>query len=191
MAKKVLGPGIAPCMPLWLISCGDQRGNKNAMVVALCGMMSLKPLSAFAGIKYNEFSHDIIEATREFVVNIPTVDIARAFDFCGTRSGREVKNKIQEAGFTSAPATKVSAPLIVESPINLECKVMRDIRFDSHHVFIGEVVATHVEEALLTENNKIRRDRLKTFVGLYGDFATKYAVPQEEAGHHGFSMKEL
>ncbi|MFQ6110989.1 MAG: flavin reductase family protein [Nitrospinota bacterium] len=188
MAKKVLGAGVAPpSLPLWLISCADKEGNQNAIVVAICGLMAFKPFSVCAGIKYEEFSHDIIEATGEFVVNIPTPEIARGFDFCGTRSGREVKDKIRAAGLTPVPATKVSAPLIQESPFNLECKVTRDIRFDSHHVFIGEVVATHVEEGLLTENNKLGADRLKTFVGLYGDFATKYAIPGEVAGHHGFS----
>ena len=102
----------------------------------------------------HRYSHDLIDALGEFVVNIPTKDQKLFTDYAGVTTGRD-EDKWQARGLTPIPATMVKPPLIEECPINLECRVVETVRLPSHSLFIGEVVALHVVETWLNERDEI------------------------------------
>lgn len=129
-------------------------------------MLALEPLTIGISIRPSRYSHTLISQTREYVVNVPTIEIAEAVDYCGIHSGRDV-DKFAATGLRPEPATMVKVPLIAECPINIECRVRDILRMGSHDVFVGEAVATHVEDWALDERGEL--DPLKArsiaFVG--------------------------
>ena len=84
----------------------------------------------------------------DFVINLTTKALAYATDWCGVKSGDKY-DKFKEMGLTPFPASKVKAPLIKESPVNIECIVKEIKELGSHHMFISEVVAVNADEKYL------------------------------------------
>ena len=83
-----------------------------------------------------------------FVINLTTEDLCYATDYCGVRSGRDV-DKFKEMKLTKVEAEEISAPMIGESPVNIECKVEQVLELGSHHMFLAKVVAVHADEAYM------------------------------------------
>ena len=83
----------------------------------------------------------------EYVINLTTRDLAFAADWCGVKSGAKV-DKFKEMKLTPVKATRVSAPLIKESPVSIECVVKEIKELGSHHMFISEIIAVNVKEAV-------------------------------------------
>ena len=156
--KKVLPPTTALYpVPAVLVSCAGQvegERKENLLAIAWAGVACSDPPMVSVAIRKNRFSHGLIASTREFVVNIPTADMKRVVDLCGTVSGRD-GDKFARAGLHQVPSSVVSAPLIAECPVALECRVRHIYEAGSHDLFIGEVVAVVASEAVLGEGGKI------------------------------------
>ena len=134
--------------PAVMVSCGSQQTGYNIITIAWTGTVCSDPPMCTISIRPERYSHGIITKTGEFVINLTTVALARATDWCGVKSGRDF-DKFKEMGLTPAPAQKVKAPLIKESPLNIECRVI-DIRpLGSHDMFLAEVVAINADESLI------------------------------------------
>lgn len=187
MAKKVLPPAEAlyptPCV---LVSCADRETKRhNIVTIAWCGVVCSQPPQVSISVRPSRYSHGMIKASGEFVVNIPTVDQITETDRCGIVSGRDT-DKFAACRFTPEPASKVFAPLIKECPVNIECVVRSTHSLGAHDMFIGEVVAVHVDDAVAGPGGKpdIARARPITFdLGDYWSLA-------EKIGFYGFSAKK-
>ena len=95
-------------------------------------------------------SYHIVRESGEFVANLVTARLQRACDWCGVRSGRDY-DKWAEC-LTPAPATTLElAPAIEESPVSIECRVRDVLELGSHHLFLADVTAVQVEDALLDD----------------------------------------
>ena len=132
------GPLTAP-LPVVMVTCGDME-NSNIITVAWTGIINSHPPMTYISVRPERKSHAMIEQSGEFVINLTTADLARAMDFCGVRSGRDT-DKFSRLSLTREPADTVSAPMIAESPVNIECKVTEVKRFPSHDMFIAEITA--------------------------------------------------
>ncbi len=73
------------------------------------------------------------------MLNLTTEALAYATDWCGVKSGKDF-NKFEEMKLTAAPAQCVKAPIIVESPLNIECEVVEIKELGTHDMFIAKVV---------------------------------------------------
>jgi len=144
-----VGRLVAP-KPTVLVTCIDDRGKANIIAIAAVTIVSYEPPLYMIAIRDNRYSYDIISQTKEFVINIPSIDLVDEVHMCGSFSGNSV-DKFKTTGLTPTQAKKVSAPLIDECPINIECKVVTSIKPGTHTLFIGEVLATHVEQGLFDE----------------------------------------
>ena len=149
MAKTPWKPGtmIYP-VPAVLVSCGTQQAGFNIITIAWTGTLCTNPPQCYISIRPERFSYGLIKKTGEFVINLTTRQIAFATDWCGVKSGREV-DKFKEMKLTPVKAQIVTAPLIAESPLNIECRVRDVIPLGSHDMFISEVVAINAEESLI------------------------------------------
>ncbi len=146
--KAVWKPGtmIYP-VPAVMVSCGTKQTGYNIITIAWTGTVCSDPAMCSISIRPERYSYGIIKKTGEFVINLTTEALARATDWCGVKSGRDF-DKFKEMGLTPVPAQKVQAPLIKESPLNIECRVL-DIRpLGSHDMFLAEVVAINADEEL-------------------------------------------
>ena len=127
MAKQIWKPGnmIYP-LPAVMVSVTDGEGNDNIITVAWTGTVCTNPAMAYISVRPSRYSYDMIRKTGEFVINLTTEKLAFATDFCGVRSGRDV-DKFQKLNLTKEKAQYVSAPMIEEAPVSIECRV-REIK---------------------------------------------------------------
>ena len=151
MSKTTWKPGtmIYP-VPAVMVTCGNTEENYNIITIAWTGTICSDPPMCYISVRKNRHSHAIIKETREFVINITTQELAKATDWCGVRSGSKY-NKFKEMNLTPIPSEKVKAPLIKESPINIECRVTEIKELGSHDMFLAEVVAVHADDKYLNE----------------------------------------
>ena len=156
MGKRQFKPGnmLYP-VPAVMISVADKEGNSNIFTVAWAGTVCTNPPMLTISVRPERHSYQMIKETGEFVVNLTTEELAFATDYCGVKSGRDT-DKWKDTGLTKTPASKVSVPLIQESPVNLECKVVRIDELGSHHMFLAEVVAVDVDDAYSAEKDTFR-----------------------------------
>ena len=149
MAKKsfplsrvygLLEPG-----PVVLVTTAG-KGPPNIMTMSWHMMMDFEPPIVGCVISNRNFTFDILNATKECVINIPTVELAEKVVSCGNTSGRKV-DKFKVFGLTQAPASCVKAPLIEECYANLECKVVDGKVVAKYNLFILEVLKAWIDPA--------------------------------------------
>jgi flavin reductase (DIM6/NTAB) family NADH-FMN oxidoreductase RutF len=154
MSAKVEMKGnlmLAP-VPVVLVACSHEELGVNLLTVAWCGVDCSKPPIVHVSIRPDRFSYRMIKESGAFTINFPTRHMVNTVDTCGTVSGAEV-DKFELAGLTPAAAKLVPAPLIAECPVNLECELVQIIPLGLHDMFLGEIVARHVDAAVSTDGN--------------------------------------
>ena len=173
-------------LPAVMVSCGDEPENYNIITIGWTGTVCSDPPMGYISVRHERYSYDIIKRTGEFVINLTTVDLARATDWCGVRSGRDY-NKFKEMHLTPQQGQLVKAPLIGESPLNIECRV-RDIRpLGSHDMFLADVVAIDAEDRLIDKSTgAFQLNHAQPLAYSHG----KYYSLGEKLGGFGFSVKK-
>ena len=123
--------------------------------------------------------------TGEFVINLTTKELAFATDYCGVKSGRDV-DKFKEMHLTPIAGEKVKAPLIKESPVNIECRVTQVLPLGSHDMFLAEVVAVHADKQYMDEKGKFHLEYAEPIVYSHGS----YLATGETIGTFGYSVNK-
>ena len=149
MGKVSWKPGtmIYP-LPALMVSCGSDESDYNILTVAWTGTVCTNPPVCYISLRPERHSYEIIKRTGEFVLNLTTRALARATDWCGVRSGRAF-NKFCEMHLTPIKGEVVSAPVIAQSPLNIECKVRQIVPLGSHDMFIADVVNVQADDSLI------------------------------------------
>ena len=144
-------------------------------------------ISLYRGkIQITGISHAIISRTGEFVINLTTRRLARAADWCGVRSGRDF-DKFREMGLMAVPSEKVAAPLIAESPVNIECRGRQVLPLGTHDMFLAEVVGVQADEAYIDPaTGRFCLERADPIVYSHGE----YFALGEALGHFGWSVRK-
>ena len=159
MLKKKLEPqALLFPTPVVLVTTVDPKGNPNIITVICAGIACGKPPLIAIGIHPFTYSYSLLKLVGEFVVNIPPERLLDAVKYCGRVSGRD-EDKFAGAKLTPVPASEVKPPLIKECPVNLECKVKHFLSLGIHDLFIGEVVATHVDEEVIDDKGQLNVER--------------------------------
>ena len=172
-------------LPVVMVSVADKNGRNNIITIAWAGTVCSNPPMVSISVRPERYSYDIIKETDEFVINLTTKDLTYATDYCGVKSGRDV-DKFKEMGLTALPGKEVKAPLIAESPVNIECKVTQILPLGSHDMFLAEVVAVHVDEKYMDEKGKFHLDKAEPIAYSHGD----YLATGELLGTFGYSVKK-
>jgi flavin reductase (DIM6/NTAB) family NADH-FMN oxidoreductase RutF len=171
---------LAP-VPVVLVASSHEELGRNLLTVAWCGIDCSDPETVHVSIRPERFSYRLISESKCFTVNMPTVEMTKLVDMCGVTSGAD-GDKFDRAGLTAAPAKIVQAPLVAECPVNLECTVKNIIPVGVHHMFIGEVVAKHADEEVLT-GGKLDFSRIPLITYVNGE----YWSLGRPLGKYGFS----
>lgn len=137
-------------LPVVMVSCGETPEEYNIITVAWAGTTCTNPPMCYISIRPERHSYEIIKRTGCFAINLTTRELAFATDWCGVKSGRDF-NKFAEMKLTPAPAVKIAAPIIAESPISIECQVKEVVELGSHHLFMAEVVNVQADTAYIDE----------------------------------------
>jgi flavin reductase (DIM6/NTAB) family NADH-FMN oxidoreductase RutF len=187
IGKQSWKPGnvLAP-LPVVLVTCGGtEKWQPNIITIAWTGNVCSDPPMLSISDRPERHSHEIIAATGEFAVNVPSVRQARATDWCGMVSGATV-DKFAGTGLTPAPVLQVRCPIILECPINIECRVRQSLPLGSHTMFLAEVVGVQVSEALLDAKGKFRLEK----AGLLAYGLGHYFALGPGIDHFGFSIRK-
>lgn len=170
MAKTNLKPGtIIYPLPAVMVSCGETPEEYNIITIAWTGTINSDPPMCSISVRPGRHSYNIIKRTGEFVINLTTEDLVKATDWCGCHSGRKY-NKWKEMNLTPGKARMVKAPVIEESPVNIECKVKDILELGSHHMFIAEVVSVSVDDTYLNEDKDFSFSKARPLVYSHGHY---------------------
>lgn len=184
MSKIPFKPGtLVYPVPAVMVSCGDKPENYNIITIAWTGTINSTPPMTYVSVRKERHSHHLIAENQAFVINLTNEDLAKQTDFCGVKSGRDI-DKFAHLGLTAVPAEKVSAPMIEEAPVSIECKVTQVIELGSHDMFMAEVIAVHVDEKLMDKNGKLHLEWSKPIVYSHGEY---YSIG-EALGQFGHSV---
>lgn len=173
-------------LPALLISCGSSPEEYNLFTASWAGTICSDPAMCYVSIRPERHSYEIIRRNMEFVINLTTEELARATDWCGVRSGRDY-NKFEEMQLTPGPSEKVSAPIVMEAPLSIECRVKEIIPLGTHDMFIAEVLNVQADSRYLNEETgKWNLDESLPLVYVHGG----YYKLGEKLGHFGWSVKK-
>jgi flavin reductase (DIM6/NTAB) family NADH-FMN oxidoreductase RutF len=186
MAKQSWKPGnmLYP-VPAVLVSCRDKKGNDNVLTVAWAGTICSDPAMLSISVRKERYSYPMIKESGEFVVNLTTKELVRATDYCGVKSGRE-EDKFAAAGLTKGEAEKINAPIIMESPVNLECRVVNVLELGSHDMFLAEVVNVQVSDEYMDEKGGFHLNDANLLAYSHGEYYTL----GEKLGTFGYSVRK-
>lgn len=185
MPKRIWKPGTFEYpIPAAMVSCGTLE-NANIITVAWTGIINTNPAMVYISVRPERYSHDIIEKSKEFVINLTTENLAFATDWCGVKSGKEY-DKFKTMHLTKEKAKHVKCPMIAESPVSIECKVKEIRKLGSHDMFMAEVLAIHAEEQYF--NKKGAFDISKCHLIAYANGG--YYTLGKKVGKFGYSVQK-
>lgn len=186
-AKQSWKPGnVLSPVPVVLVSCGDGRNwAPNIITIAWTGSVCSDPPMLSVSLRPERHSYQIIKESGEFVVNVPSRDLARITDWCGMFSGRKV-DKFAETGLTPAAGLQVKCPIILECPINIECRVRETLVLGTHTMFVAEIVAVQVTASLLDAKGHFELEK----AGLMAYGIGRYFALGPVIDNFGFSVRK-
>ena len=170
-------------LPAVMVTVGNIE-ESNIITIAWTGIINSKPPMTYISVKKSRYSHGILLKNMEFVINLTSENLIKSMDFCGVKSGKEI-DKFHETKLTKEDADKVRAPLIKESPINIECKVFEVKELPSHDMFLAEIVAVHVNEELIDKSGKYWLEKADLIAFNHGGY---YRVNNKPLGRFGYSI---
>lgn len=156
--------------PVVLVSCAEKNHpeNKDMVTLAWAGTINSEPPMVSVSVRKERYSHDLIQGSGEFVVNLVDEDMCKAVDFCGVRSGRDV-DKSAATGLQYCRAEGMDiAPAVEGAPVSLSCKVRQVIELGSHDMFLGEIVAVRVRKDLLDEKGSLHMEKARLVAYSHG-----------------------
>jgi flavin reductase (DIM6/NTAB) family NADH-FMN oxidoreductase RutF len=183
MAKISWKPGtmLSPLPPV-MVTCGTME-KANVLTIAWTGIINSEPPLTYISVRPSRFSHNIISQNKEFVINLVNLPLAKACDYCGVKSGRST-DKFKEMNLAIEPCTKVQAPQLQASPITIECKVIDTKEYDTHDMFIAEIVNVNIDESYLEEDGRLAIEKMGLVAFAHG----RYYTLGRDLGGFGFSV---
>lgn len=172
-------------VPCVMVSCVCPGRKPNIITVAWTGTICSDPPMLSISVRQERYSYEMIKESGEFAVNLTNRRLARAADFCGCRSGRDI-DKFEECQLTPVPCTNISAPMIGEAPVSLECKVTGIIPLGSHDMFLAEIVGVQVDRRYLDHNGTFHMENAGLITYSHG----KYYELGKILGSFGYSVRK-
>ena len=182
--KEIWKPGnmLYP-IPAVMVSCGREGEKPNIITVAWAGNVCSSPAMLSISVRKERYSYDILKETGEFVVNLTNRDLMRATDWCGVRSGRDY-DKFKEMGLTPQKSQMISAPGILESPVNIECRTRQILELGSHDMFVAEVLCVTVDTKYMDDKKRFDLRAADLIAYSHGEYFTL----GEKIGKFGISV---
>lgn len=171
-------------VPVVMISSANKNGDKDICTVAWAGTVNSEPPMVSISLRKSRLTHDYVEETGEFVINLVNKSLAKPCDYCGVKSGRD-EDKFKKCGLTSMDAKNLSyAPAVKESPVNISCKVVSKTELGSHDMYLAEIVGITADSYLNDEKGRLCLDKAKLVAYNHGE----YFLLGEKIGFFGYSI---
>ena len=183
MTKTSWKPGtmLFPLPPV-MVTCGTME-TPNVLTIAWTGIINSEPPMTYISVRPSRYSHKIIKEAGEFVINISTLELAKACDYCGVKSGKNT-NKFQDMNLEIEPCKEVKAPMLVKSPVSLECKVTSVTPLGTHDMFMAQIVNVNIDDKYLEKDNYLALEKAGLLCFAHG----RYYTLGRDLGAFGFSV---
>ena len=123
----------------------DDQGAPNVMPAGWFMFVSHKPPMLAVSVDHENYTHDLLCDSKEFVITYPSVEQAEAVAYCGTHTGANV-NKFENTSLEMGSSTEVNIPIVMDSVACFECVKRGTLSAGDHTIFTGEIVAGHTSE---------------------------------------------
>lgn len=168
--NKVIWKGttlIAPVPPV-LVGVGDME-KMNVFTVGWTGIINTKPPKTYISVHPDRYSYEFIKKSGEFTINLPSCDLVKTVDTCGVKSGRKI-DKFKEMKLNAEKGQLISAPIITNCPINLECKVFEEVNLGSHTMFMADILNVHIDEKLIDSDGRLMIEKANLLAYAHGQY---------------------
>lgn len=172
-------------LPAVMVSCGATPKQYNIITIAWTGTICTNPPMTYISVRPTRHSYALLKEAGGFVINLTTESLIKATDYAGVRSGAK-ENKFETLGLTPVQAHHVLAPMILESPVSIECEITEIKALGSHDMFLAKVLAVHVDEKYLDVVGKFHLNNAKLITYSHG---TYFGLGQQ-LGTFGYSVKK-
>ena len=154
MQKRQLGPCVTffP-QPATLVASEDDNARPNLMMASWAGIVSKTPPTFAVALNRDRQTYVNIKTSRRFSVNVVPAGLAVAADFCGLASGKRY-DKLPMSGLTVESGSGCGAPIVVESPLNVECRYREEVAIGDYLLVLGEIVEIHACESAYDAEGK-------------------------------------
>ena len=171
-------------VPVVMVSTANREGKSNICTVAWAGTVNSEPPMVSVSIRKSRLTHDYIDETGEFVINLVNKAIAKTCDYCGVKSGRD-EDKFKTCGLTKIPGKNLDhAVSIKEAPVNISCRVKSCTELGSHDMYVAEIVGITADSYLLDDSGRLCLDKAKLVTYNHGE----YFLVGEKIGFFGYSV---
>ena len=183
MAKlKWRGGTLLSPVPPAMVTCSDGE-HDNVLTIAWTGIVNSDPPKTYISVRPSRHSYEMIKKSGVFAVNLTTKELVKAADWCGVYTGAKV-DKFERCRLQKEKASEIDCPILAQSPLVLECRVTDVIPLGSHDMFLADIVAVDVDEALVDEDGKLHLDR----AGLVAYSHGEYFELGKRIGKFGYSV---
>lgn len=172
-------------IPAVMVSCGNMEQKPNIITVAWAGTICSSPAMVSISVRKERYSYQLIKESKEFAINLVTKELVKKADYCGVKSGRDI-DKFKEMKLTPMKGKLISAPIIGECPVNIECVVKDILPLGSHDMFLAEVVSVAVDKRYMDEKGRFLLNKSGLIVYSHGEY---YGLG-ELLGKFGYSVKK-
>jgi flavin reductase (DIM6/NTAB) family NADH-FMN oxidoreductase RutF len=180
--RKSFSPGaLSAPLPPAMVTVGNKECS-NIITIAWTGILATQPPKTYISVRPSRHSYQMLKENGEFVINLPSVSLAKTVDYVGIYTGAKV-DKWKNCNLTATESEKVAPPTIAECPVALECRVCEVLPMGSHDVFMADIVSVSCREDIIDENGKMRFDRADLLAYAHGEY---YSLG-EVVGRFGFS----
>jgi flavin reductase (DIM6/NTAB) family NADH-FMN oxidoreductase RutF len=173
-------------LPAVMVSMGKTNEEFNIITISWTGTINSAPPMCYISVRPERHSYQILKRNMEFVNNLTNKDLLHAADWCGIKSGKDF-DKFKETGLTPGKAQIVAAPVIMEAPVNIECRVDKIFPLGSHDMFMSKIVAINFDEKYIDhKTGSFSAEK----AGLVSFSFNHYYSQGEDLGKYGFSGKQ-
>ncbi|MQN01151.1 MAG: flavin reductase family protein [Lachnospiraceae bacterium] len=172
-------------LPAVLVSTRGTDGTDNLFTVAWTGTICTNPPMLYISVRKSRFSYKALHETHEFGLNLTTEKLVRAVDYCGVVSGRD-HDKFNDCHLTKEKADKINVPLVAESPVTIECRIVEEKELGSHVMMIADVLAVHADTRYMDEKGRFALEMAHPIVYSHGT----YFSLEKPLGTFGYSVKK-
>ncbi|MFC1698086.1 flavin reductase family protein [Nanoarchaeota archaeon] len=123
----------------------SKDGRASGMVAGWQMKCSSDPPLYAVSLSKKGFTHNLIRESKEFVISVPNKDMEKDILYFGSNHG-DVVDKFKDTKIGVVSGKFVKTPLLKNATINFECKLIKEVEAGDHIIFIGEILASHINE---------------------------------------------
>lgn len=141
--QQALDRGLPDLLAVGIVK--DSSGKHNPITLSWLMPTSRVPPMLAISVAPSRHSFEALRRAKQFVIAYPSAGQENETVLYGTASGRS-QDKFARGGTRLVPATRIDSVLMVDAVANFECELAGEFVTGDHSIFVGKIVAAHVNQ---------------------------------------------